>query len=857
MSIPSLLESIRRGAQAMPSRIAIHDGTRTCSHARLWTLSDHVAGRLREAGVAPGDVVGIALPRSTEWVAAMLGVLKCGAAYLPLDPDYPHDRLAFCIEDSGARHVIAGAGTPRIGTRTTLSMDSLLRAQATAATLPAPDAGAPAYVLYTSGSTGRPKGVVVSMAALAYQMDWFVRQFAFTADDVVVHKTSTAFDASVWEYLAPLMVGGAMVIAGNAPAAIAQAAQQHRATILQVVPAVMQAMTEPALMAALRSVRMLFCGGEPLPRRLVDQVHAYLPIPVVNLYGPTETTVQCAFHVCEPGQADERDPVPLGKPIPGTVFRILGADAQAGAGELLIEGPGVAQGYQGLPQETASRFGVSPGTGQRSYRSGDLVRLDDHGDYLFLGRADNQVKLRGLRIELEEIEAALCRTVPGVRHATAVINAAEQIEAYVEVRPGDWDEAAARAAMAEALPRHMQPAILTPLEHLPLLPNGKHDRNAVKAMAAARGAAPAPAPEAQEASRPPQGACAAGVAEQVRTIWAALLPHSTGDDSHFFQAGGHSLLAMRLVARINAALDVQLLAVTLFARPTLRCLIDMVEQAVRERERPAVTSGIVRIAGQSGQPPIWFVHPAGGGIWCYRDIATSVRTVESLGISCEPRGGAGAYENNVPRMARWYADRVLAHQSDGPYVLCGYSFGGTVAHEMAVDLQSRGAHVALLVLLDTFITRATGGDILDFVTSYARKLADGADHAPSRAQLGGMSIDERNRVLLKMGVQGGHLPADASMQDLEQGLAMWIANNLAASTHQPHGKFNGPTLFIRCTGNTRDSLDGWPSLLGDLHVRDVPADHFTVYRPPVATHVAALIEQAVRQFVPHYAHVPA
>jgi amino acid adenylation domain-containing protein len=864
MSISSPLESIRHTAQSMPSRVAIHDGMRACTHAQLGVMSDRVAANLRIAGVVPGDVVGIALHRSTEWVAAMLGILKCGAAYLPLDPDYPRDRLAFCIEDSGARHVIAGEKTRHIGAGKTLSIEGLLRARQVAAALPAPDAGAPAYILYTSGSTGRPKGVVVSLGALAYQMDWFVRQFAFTADDIVVQKTSTAFDASVWEYLAPLMAGGTMVIADSAPAAIVQAVQLHRATILQVVPAVMQALAEPASMDALRSLRMLFCGGEPLPRRLAAQMHAHLPIPIVNLYGPTEATVQCAFHVCEPGREDERDPVPLGRPIPGTTFRILGTDADPGSGELLIEGPGVAQGYQRLPQETAARFGVSPRTGQRNYRSGDIVRLDEQGDYLFLGRADNQVKLRGLRIELEEIERALCRALKDVRNATVIVNAAQQIEAFVEVQAADWDEAAARATMLDALPRHMQPALYTALDRLPLLPNGKHDRNALKAMSAVREIPAVPQAHRKTAPAPTPPACAAeatggpaGIAAKVRAIWAALLPHSADDDSHFFQAGGHSLLAMRLIARVNAAFDLQLSAVTLFARPTLRCLIDMVQHAVQDRAQPAPTSGIVKLAGQAGQPRIWFVHPAGGGVWCYRDIAESARTVESLGIACEPRQGAGAYEDNVPRMARWYADRVLAHQSDGPYVLCGYSFGGTVAHEMAVDLQSRGVRVELLVLLDTFVTRPSGADTLDFVASYARKLVNGASDAPSRAQLGAMAIDERNRMLLQMGIQGGHLPVDASMQDLEQGLSMWIANNHAASTHQPCSVFNGPALFVRCTGNTRDSLDGWSGLLGDLHVRDVPADHFTVYRPPIAAHVATLIEQAVGQFVAPLANVPA
>jgi amino acid adenylation domain-containing protein len=848
------LDRFAMAARATPTRTAIRHGERACSYAELDCASDRVAAHLHGRGVRPGEIIGIALERSIAWMAAMLGILKCGAAYLPLDPAYPRERLAFCADDSGARYIIGNAASRHISPDRALDIDALTApcgdgAAPGAFTGNRTDGGQLAYLLYTSGSTGRPKGVAVSRDALAYQMNWFVDEFACARDDVFLQKTPASFDASIWEYLAPLMVGATMVIADNTPAAVADAARRHRATLLQVVPTVLQALADAASLRDLATLRLLFCGGEPLSRGLVDRVQDRLPIPIVNLYGPTEATVQCAFHVCRPGDGDARDPVPLGRALPGTTLHIAPDGAPDGAGELVIAGPGVASGYHGLPELTAARFGVH-GSGQRAYRSGDRAIRDESGDYLFLGRTDNQVKLRGLRIELDEIERALVRAMPALRGAAAVVNGADQIELFVAARAQDWREADARDALAAALPAYMLPAAYTLLDRFPTLPNGKRDRAALRALGANRRRAAAPGPARS-------GPAAGDVAARVRAAWSTLLPLGAGDDCNFFHAGGHSLLAMQLIAALNRDFGLQLSASALFARPTLRGLTRWVEAAVRDADAQRMPAGFVKIAGRAGQPRVWFIHPAGGGIWCYRDIAEAAADVESYGIACEPLDASGAYESDLRRMARRYADRILASQAEEPVVLCGYSFGGNVAYEMAVHLQARGAQVGLLVLLDTYIGRPAATDTLDFIASYANKLVNGADNAPDRDTLDAMPVAQRNRLLLDLGIQGGHLPAGASLHDLEQGLAMWIANNQAAAGHAPHDVFDGPALFVRCTGNTRDSLEGWPALLKTLRVQDVAADHFTIYKPPAAAQVAALIGAAVQRSAQGKAHAAA
>ncbi len=418
-------------------------------------------------------------------------------------------------------------------------------------------------------------------------------------------------------------------------------------------------------------------------------------------YGPTEATVQCAFHVCAPDDADTRDPVPLGRPLPGTTFHIDAADDADGSGELIIEGPGVASGYHGQPGRTAARFGASATSG-RSYRSGDRVRRDAQGDYLFLGRSDNQVKLRGQRIELEEIEHALARSTPALRGAVAIVNEAQQIEVFLDIAAHDWDEAAARSAMAAALPGFMQPLVYTRLERFPVLPNGKGSRRRACAWHHARGT---------RGARGQAGGRRAGARNRHRR---RRIRHAGPCRPR--PGGARAGRLVRLVAagrrrrqpflpsrRPFAACH----AVDRHGEPGLR------PAAVRQRPVRPTHAGRLDPDGGSRRPRRRYPAAADGGRQNWED-----RQARNRCGSCIPpaaASGATGTSPNPPR--RWNPTASRANrwttaarskricgawrgamrntcwreQPQGPVVLCGYSFGGNVAYEMAVYLRSREA----------------------------------------------------------------------------------------------------------------------------------------------------------------------
>ncbi|MEX3763040.1 amino acid adenylation domain-containing protein [Paraburkholderia phenoliruptrix] len=849
MPLLSPVTSIEQSARRAGNKIAVRDGVRECTYAELLESADAVSSGLRKLGAGTGSFIGIALDRSVDWVVAMLGILKAGAAYIPLDPSYPTDRLEFCAQDSSALFVITNAAYRHISPGNALLLCDLVDSGHSPNTTAATGPHHPAYMLYTSGSTGRPKGVVVPIGAISYQMEWIVKQFAFRDDDIFLQKTSVAFDASVWEYLAPLMVGAEMVISGSDPDSIVEAVHARSVTVLQVVPTVLQAFSDVENLNRMRSLRALFCGGELLPRRLVAEIQQHLAIPIVNLYGPTEATVQCAFHVCTPGETYTDIHVPLGQPIPGTEFRVEREAEDDNPGELIIEGPCVADGYHNQPGLTAERFGVVRQTGRRYYKSGDLVEKDANGNFVFRGRRDNQVKLRGLRIELGDIEEGLKGACPHISDAIAVVNQADQIEVFVESDGVDWNEESTRQALASRLPSFMMPSTFTLLDQLPSLPNGKRDRGALKNYSALRSASVDRASrntKDEVAGELPVDGAEGPVERKVRLAWSRLLPGPTSKDSHFFRTGGHSLLAMQLISALNKEFALRLSATALFARPTLGALTEMVLRAVSERQRSNVSAGFVKMNGPEGAPRIWFVHPAGGAIWCYREIANAIsESIESFGIECVPLDGKNHYEADLKRMAQRYADTLIERQPEGPYVICGYSFGGNVAYEMCSYLESRGIDVSLLILLDTYISRVTDFEELDFISTYANKFTNGRNDAARKDELRNMDESTLKNYLLKLGIAGGHLPEDATATDVDKGLAMWIANNTAAATHSLEGRYDGATLFIRCSLNSRNSLDGWSAALGSFSVECVVADHFSVYKRPASNDVAAFIKDAV------------
>ncbi|MFT4065914.1 amino acid adenylation domain-containing protein [Paraburkholderia sp.] len=567
-----VFRAFERHAATHPNDDALLFGDATISYGDLNARANRLAHWLRAQGVGVESRVGIAAVRSFELVVALYAIVKAGAAYVPLDPSYPAERLAYMIGDSKPdlllcqRDVTLPAvdGVPRFDLDTIDTTGQ--RADNPGAALHGANL---AYVIYTSGSTGRPKGVGNRHDALWNRLEWMQREYGLRRGETVLQKTPFSFDVSVWEFFWPLMVGARLAIAApdahRDPASLAATIRRHAVSTLHFVPSMLQAFIASGAAAGCgETLARIVCSGEALPADLRERAAEVLPsVALHNLYGPTEAAIDVTAWTCvdEPGR-----PVPIGRPIAATQTWVLDArmtPVPPGVpGELYLGGAGLARGYLGRAGLTAERFVPDPfatEAGARLYRTGDLVRWREDGALDYLGRLDHQVKIRGLRIELGEIEAALTAQ-PGVREAVVIARDARLI-AYVTGDGDARDAAALRARVARQLPDYMVPWRIVPLDALPLNANGKVDRNAL----------PPPAAEAADATGDTHWeAPRDGVETELAAIWSALLGvERIGRNDDFFDLGGHSLLAVRLNARIGLELGASLPLAALFNAPSL------------------------------------------------------------------------------------------------------------------------------------------------------------------------------------------------------------------------------------------------------------------------------------------------
>ncbi|MEU0563691.1 amino acid adenylation domain-containing protein, partial [Dactylosporangium sp. NPDC006015] len=522
----SLPELFAANVARTPDAVAVvFEGT-SVSYADLDARSDRVAARLQALGAGPESVVAVRLPRGLDLVVAVLGVVKAGAAYLPVDPDLPEDRVAFMLADAGVVHVLSDVDVPDAA-----RPDVVVPPES------------PAYVIYTSGSTGTPKGVMVTHAAVVNTLRWLVAGYGLNRSERTLFKAPVGFDVAVEELFLPLVLGATMVVARpdghREPRYLSNLIQQQRVTVAEFVPSLLQAMLDEPSTVECRSLRYVLSGGEELTAATRDRFFRVLPdARLYNTYGPTETAVTATSWECAAGDTDTS--VPIGRPLANVRAYVLDdrlAPVPAGvAGELYVAGAGLARGYVGRAGLTSERFVADPfGDGDRLYRTGDLVRWTSSGHLVFLGRADEQVKLRGFRIELGEIEAVLAahdRVTQAAVVAREDTAGDKRLVAYVV---GAVDGAVLREYAARRLPEYMVPAAVVSLEALPLTRNGKLDRKALPApdFAATAGAGRAPA-NARE--------------ELLCQAFADVLGLDVvGVDDDFFALGGHSLLAVRLV----------------------------------------------------------------------------------------------------------------------------------------------------------------------------------------------------------------------------------------------------------------------------------------------------------------------
>ncbi|MET9362686.1 non-ribosomal peptide synthetase [Streptomyces sp. NPDC006632] len=596
-------------ADATPDRIAVRGTDGALTFAALARRSEALAGALRAHGVGRGDRVGIHLPRTTDLLVALLAVWRTGAAYVPLDPAYPRERLAFMAQDADIALLLTSGqhAVPLAADVPVLTPDA---AGAAAPDAPVTAADA-AYVIYTSGSTGIPKGVEATRGGVAALLAGLSGLAMYRAEPAVVGwSASVSFDASVQQW-ARVCRGDEVVVIDEAtrtdPARLVALLDEHGVSDLDLTPSHWELLRESF---ADRRVR-LFMGGEPVPARVWDEIGTG-GIDALNLYGPTECTVDStATRITGPAPH-------LGAPLPGVGVHLLDerlCPVEAGAtGELYIEGPGVAHGYVRRPGLTAERFVASPFTpGARLYRTGDLARYGTDGTLLFGGRADRQVKLRGFRVEPGEIEAALARH-PGVSTAAVAVHRTEhgdqQLVGYVTTtgdRAADGDAVLAHARTA--LPAHMVPAAVLVLDALPLTPNGKVDYDALAALrSSARPAAPArsvqeaqPAQTAQTASSaspadsmPASDPQDSALAEQVAEVWRTVLVRDDiRPEDDFLSLGGHSLAALRVTHVLRRRLGIELQLRHLLDSRDLADFTETVRRATSADapRRPALVGG--------------------------------------------------------------------------------------------------------------------------------------------------------------------------------------------------------------------------------------------------------------------------
>ncbi|MFI1762847.1 amino acid adenylation domain-containing protein [Streptomyces sp. NPDC020800] len=704
----TLAELLAQQAGRTPEAEALRFENTGLTYRELHTRADRLAHLLRAAGVGPESLVALAVPRSVELVTALLAVVKAGAAYLPVDPDYPAERIRFMLSDARPALLLTTTSTaaalpgelpvPLLVLDTDDTADRLAAEPGTPPGGPAPAGDHPAYVIYTSGSTGRPKGAVVSHRAIANRLLWMQHRYGLGTDDRVLQKTPSGFDVSVWEFFWPLITGATLVVARpeghKDPHYLAGLIRAERITTTHFVPSMLDVFLQEPAAARCTGLRRVICSGEALPEELQNRFFQVLPrVGLYNLYGPTEAAVDVTCWECAPGAG----PVPIGRPVWNTRTYVLDAALRPAApgspGELYLAGVQLARGYLGRPGLSAERFVADPygPPGSRMYRTGDLARWTADGALVYLGRTDDQVKIRGLRIELGEIEAVLARH-PGVRHAAVVTRedqpGEKRIVAYVVPADGSGpgpDEL--RGDLAGRLPDHMVPTAFVSLPELPVTPNGKLDRRAL----------PAPERAAPGTGRAP----GSPREEMVCQLFADVLGvPRTGMDDNFFALGGHSLLATRLVARVRATFGAELTIRSIFEAPTPALLAARIAGGDRQEDPLDV---MLPLRPHGNRPAVFCVHPAGGLGWCYAGLIRHLdQDVPVYALQARGLDGTGSLPASFHEMAADYIEHIRRVQPHGPYHLLGYSSGGIAAHVIACALQAAGEEVGLLAILDTY-----------------------------------------------------------------------------------------------------------------------------------------------------------
>ncbi|HCB1051474.1 TPA: enterobactin non-ribosomal peptide synthetase EntF [Klebsiella pneumoniae] len=826
-------------ARKTPDAPALADARWQFSYREMRQQVVALAQLLRQRGVKPGDSVAVALPRSVFLTLALHGIVEAGAAWLPLDTGYPDDRLRMMLED--ARPSLLIATEDQLARFSDIpGLESLCYQQPLAAGDDAPLAVSKpdhtAYIIFTSGSTGRPKGVMVGQTAIVNRLLWMQDRYPLSADDVVAQKTPCSFDVSVWEFWWPFIAGAQLVMAEpeahRDPQAMQQFFARYGVTTTHFVPSMLAAFVaslDADSVAACRTLRRVFCSGEALPTELCREWERLTGAPLHNLYGPTEAAVDVSWYpACGPELAAVTgSSVPIGWPVWNTGLRILDAAMRpvppGVAGDLYLTGIQLAQGYLGRPDLTASRFIADPfAPGERMYRTGDVARWLANGAVEYLGRSDDQLKIRGQRIELGEIDrvmSALPDVGQAVSHACVFNQAAatggdaRQLVGYLVSDSGlPLDTAALKARLAEQLPPHMVPVVLMQLAELPLSANGKLDRKAL----------PLPTLGGERSGRPPEP----GMETLVAAAFSQLLGCEVNDiDADFFALGGHSLLAMRLAAQLSRQLARQVTPGQVMVASTVGKLSALLAADLSDEQAQRLGLDTLLPLRESDGPTLFCFHPASGFAWQFSVLARYLSPRWSItGIQSPRPQGPMASAASLDEVCEHHLRTLLAQQPHGPYYLFGYSLGGTLAQGIAARLRQRGEAVAFLGLLDTWPPETQ---------NWAEKEANGLDPEVLA------EIDREREAFLaaQQGQASGEL-----FSAIEGNYA--DAVRLLTTAHS--AKFDGKATLFVAEKTRQEGMDPqvvWGPWVGELEVFSQNCAHVDIISPQAFEAIGPVVRE--------------
>jgi amino acid adenylation domain-containing protein len=831
-------------ARRTPEAVAVRFRGGELSYAELDRRSNQLAHWLLRQGVTRGAAVGLTAHRSLEMLVGMLGIVKAGAAYVPIDPGYPTERIEYMVRNSGAAIVLASDDAELelelAGTRM-FSLEPLVQALAAELATP-PEVTVSAddlmYVIYTSGSTGEPKGVMVAHRSVVNHCREIAKRFRLSPEDKILQFTSPSFDVSVQEIFPTLLRGATLVLWKDKRleengAFLSWTAQQG-ITILNLTTAHWNSIVADLRQRSLAvpdHLKLVIVGGEKVSSQnwlSWDQLTGGR-IRFINDYGLTETTITATMFEPEPGYVPQ-GAFPVGTPIDNVEVQILDCNGKLVPdgifGELYIGGLGVAKGYIGRPELTRDRFVENPhGTGIL-FKTGDRARFKLDGNVEFEGRSDDQVKIRGHRVQLEEIEARISQFE---KVAKSVVIARDNdrgslsLVAYLVPTSRDLSIANLQAWLKQALPEYMLPADFVVIEEIPLTVNGKVDK--------ARLPAPQRVEEANSYVAPRND-----LERMIADCWGEVLKRpSIGASSGFFDMGGDSLLATRVIANLKQRTQATIPLKLLFEYPVLADFAAQVEQILAGAEVGADRC-LVRIRRSGGKAPLFYVHPVGGSVTCYFSLSRQLGPDQPfLALQSHAMVCKGSTVDTIEKMAMHYLAEIREVQPHGPYRLGGWSMGGLIAYEMARLLAEQGETVAELSMIDSYLTKSRIADEQTILFNFVRQLAVAPGKRLSDEALRAWENQIHSHADLCCQLRAtGLVPQETTDDDVQHLLEVYTHTVHAFKLYdpKPSTKLALDKVILFRARDSHEQLGIWSQLVEHVAVHQVDADHFGIVHHP-------------------------